>query len=100
MSEIEETRQALIDRGYAEVEEHKGLKPGARVRHIGERFGYDDGTATVRHVLLKDPSAWSQTYRQPDVEVVVEKDRPLFGSVVGQWADYHCGLAYNQPQEV
>lgn len=88
---VEEALADYLKRGYVEVEEHKGIKPGARVRNSGEQYpkAYRDGTAVVRHVLLKDPSSWSNTWGRPDVEVIVERDKPRIGtSTLGMWSDY------------
>jgi hypothetical protein len=58
-----------------------------RVRHLGHQYpeAYANGTGTVLAVMFKDPSSWSQTYGQPDVELLVLRDD---GSISGV-ADYH-----------
>ena len=77
--------------GYQEIPEYKGIKPGQRVRHLGHRYteAYRDGTATVLAVMQKDPSSWAQTYGRPDVEIIVQLDKPYDPeSPVRTWSDY------------
>jgi hypothetical protein len=91
-AEFERDHQALIEAGYEDVAEYAGIKVGARVRHVGHQWpeAFERGSATVLAVMRKDPSAWAQTYRRPDVELLVELDRPFIaGSCLAQLADYH-----------
>lgn len=85
---------ALLKERYRDVEEFRGLKVGARVHHVGERYAEAvlDGTATVLAVMHKKPSSWEQSYGRPDVELLVRLDDRLVKKgmpEIGQWADYH-----------
>jgi hypothetical protein len=84
-----EYAQNLIARGYAEIQEYKGrdytLKPGDRVKKAAQRFGYESGTGSVERVFIKENSAWSQTYRADDVELIVKNDDGTYSYV----AQYH-----------
>ena len=92
MRTVEDRVADLLARGYVEIPEFEGLRPGARVRHRGEQYAraHLEGTATVRYVFRKDPSSWAQTYRRPDVEIVAERDDTEIGPMFV--ADYHVDL--------
>ena len=97
-----EKRAELEACGYQEIEEHKGIKAGARVRHSGHSWfeAMDQGTATVLVVMEKPDSTWSRSWGGPDIEILVVLDKSLYpGSPVGQWANYHTRLAFEQPKE-
>lgn len=81
----------LLARGYVEIPDHNGLRPGVRVRHVGEQYpGASEGTATVLRVF-KSPRV---IQGDPDVELIVKRDKPSFwGEDYGYWADYHTVLA-------
>ena len=81
----------LLSRGYVEKESHNELRPGARVRHRGHRYpeAFARGTGVVLHVTEKEQSGWSQTWRMPDVEMVVLWDRAQFGARMSLLAQYH-----------
>jgi hypothetical protein len=81
----------LVERGYAEKEFHNELRPGARVRHRGHQYSeaFQNGTGVVLHVTEKSPSSWAQSWRTPDVEMVVLWDRPQFGARMSLLAQYH-----------
>lgn len=83
-----ELRSSLLDRGYVEIPEHKGLRPGVRVSHTGERYSsaIHNGTATVEQVF-KSPRL---IQGREDIEIIVKRDKPTWGSTHGQWADYHA----------
>ncbi|WP_159600005.1 hypothetical protein [Agromyces humi] len=87
-------RKELTDRGYVDIDEHRGLKVGARVHHIGEKWweAGENGTATVVAILEKNPSSWSWGGR-PDIELIAQRDDPSWGGPFGRWADYHTALA-------
>lgn len=95
----DELRADLLARGYVEISEFNGLKPGARVRNAGEQYpeAYRDGTANVLAVFQRDPSSWAVTYRRPDIEVIVRRDKSLFEdwSPDHRWADYGTQLVVN-----
>lgn len=89
---LDEMRAALAERGYKQIPERAGIQPGQRVRHYAHQYpeAYRDGTATVLAVMLRDPSPWTQTYQQPDVEVIVQSDRPYDAEhPIRTWASYH-----------
>jgi hypothetical protein len=95
--EAEFTRMTadLTGRGYREIAEYEGIKAGARVHHVGERFveAYRDGTAVVLAVFEKDPSSWAVKYRERDIEILARRDKPHTDSrPVSQWANYHTRL--------
>jgi hypothetical protein len=78
--------------GYQDVAEHGDLRPGVRIRHRGHQYpeAYDNGTGVVVAITHKPDSAWSQSYRTADVEMVVLWDRPgLCDSRLSQVAQYH-----------
>lgn len=98
LAEFERRHDKLLERGYVDVAQHGGLRPGARVRNRGQQYTKArwDGTATLLAVMLKDPSPWAKKYGQPDVEVLVANDNPVDDSpfwLIGVWADYGTGLA-------
>ena len=77
----------LIEHGYVDIDEHHGLRAGARVRHLGHQYpeAYAEGTGTVLAVMLKHLSSWSENHGRADVELLVLRDD---GSISGV-ADYH-----------
>lgn len=81
----------LIRSGYRTVDEHKGLRPGTRVRHRSHQYpeAYANGTGVVWTVVEKNPSSWSESWGAPDVELVVVCDRESFGGRLSQVAQYH-----------
>jgi hypothetical protein len=99
--EADVARGELLEAGYRDVTDcPRGLAPGVRVRHVGQQYveAYRDGTATVLHVMENVGSTWSRSYRSRDIEVLVQRDRPLVGtSLLGQWADYHCAVVTPGP---
>jgi hypothetical protein len=80
----------LLDHGYQDIAEHRGLRVGMRVRHIGHQYpeAYANGTGTVLAVMYKNPSSWSQSYGRPDVELLVAMDSGSISNI----ADYHVAL--------
>lgn len=70
----------LISRGYRDVDDHKGMRVGRRVRHRGEQYraAYSDGTGVIVTVMERPDSAWSRTWHMPDVELIILRDRPRF----------------------
>lgn len=92
-----EARTELEARGYRDIEEHNGLRVGARVRNYGEQYyaAISKGTGVVRALMQRDPSSWSNEWGRPDIEVLVERDKSHRddGSRVGRWADYGTVLA-------
>ena len=82
----------LRERGYAEKEFHNELRAGARARHRGHQWSKAclRGTGVVLHVTEKSPSAWSESWRMPDVEIVVLWDeRESLGPRMSLVAQYH-----------
>jgi hypothetical protein len=67
------------------------LRVGTRVRHNGERYpeALEHGTGNVVALLHKPDSAWSRSYRAPDIELVVLSDRPRFDTRLSRVAHYH-----------
>lgn len=94
-AEMEATVEDMLKHGYVEVTEINDLKVGARVKHSGQRWpgAYSNGTATIERIFHKPVSSWSQKYHRQDIEIIVKKDNPEFGSEYGYWADYHTVLA-------
>jgi hypothetical protein len=84
-------RADLEERGYVEIPEHNGYRPGDRVRHVGHHFNYDTGTAEVLAIYEKSPSAWSNKHGARDIEVLVLADYPILAGTptVRAWANYH-----------
>ncbi|MDY0829081.1 hypothetical protein SK224_08060 [Microbacterium sp. BG28] len=80
----------LESHGYTRLDEWKGMRAGARVRHIGQRYAEasDRGTANVVAILRNSGSSWERDYESPDVEIVVERDKA--GPTT--WANYHTVL--------
>lgn len=91
LAELEEALAELHAHGYKTVESHGNLRAGTRVRNRGQQYpkAYQEGTGNVWAVTLKDPSSWSQTWRMPDVELLVVVDEASFGSRVSKVAQYH-----------
>lgn len=91
----------LLKRGYVPVQAHGTLRVGMRVAHRNQQWyaAAEYGTGWILAVLHKDPSAWARTYRTPDVEVIVQRDKPLWegASIYALWANYHCQVARVQP---
>lgn len=90
LTELEaQSRDRYIEYGYSVVDSHNDLRPGTRVRMGNERYheAYVKGTGTIVVVLRKEPSAWSQKYRMPDVELVVRRDDP--SRPIAEVAQYH-----------
>lgn len=77
--------------GYQDVEEHGKLRPGVRIRHHGHQWSaaYANGSGVVLAITEKPKSAWSQTYRTDDVELIAMWDVASFGSRLSQVAQYH-----------
>ena len=86
----------LLSRGFIEVTELNGMSVGARVRHRGEQWfeAHEHGTGTIERIFHKPESSWSRTYRRPDVELIVKRDKPKFGAddTHSFVADYHIEL--------
>ena len=91
-----EIRQELRERGYQDITEHGDLRVGARIRHRGQQFteAFRHGTGYVVALMEKPDSAWSRTYRMPDIELVVVFDKPalLSSSRLSQLAQYHVSV--------
>lgn len=86
----EEHAKDLLARGYSWCGTHKDkdgsrLQVGDRVRKNNQRFGYATGTGTIEQIFYKERSAWSQTYRADDVELIVKNDDGTYSYV----ANYH-----------
>ncbi len=81
----------LMERGYVEVTAWGDFAVGDRVHHIGQQWGAaeDNGTATIERIFHKPESAWALKYNAPDVEIIVKRDEPQWGSDYGYWANYH-----------
>lgn len=114
-TKVAEARADLVMHGYEEVPEAYDVtgrrgrradydwRPGVRVRHIGQQWAEarDKGTATVRVVMHKPNSPWTQTYGQADIEIIVVRDRESDLLVkVANWAHYHTVRAYDQTTPV
>ncbi len=90
--------RAMLDdlhtRGYRSVDDHKGLRPGVRVRSRKEQYAeaYRDGTGWVWVVTEKRPSGWSESWGMPDVELIVVRDDSSFGSRLSRVAQYHVDI--------
>lgn len=84
----EELRADLESRGYVEKPEHGDLRAGDRVHHAGQQYteAYLYGTATILAIFEKLDSAWSRSWRMPDVELIIQRD----DGDVTQWAQYHA----------
>lgn len=80
--------------GYRDIAEHKQLKVGARIRHRGHQWSqaFREGTGFVAAVTEKPDSAWSRSYRMPDVELIAVWDKAMFGSRLSQVAQYHVDV--------
>lgn len=95
LREYERQRAELVHNGYVDIDETRsGIKVGDRVCHCGERYyeAMADGTAVVLCVMRNKGSFWERKYGQPDVELLVARDRPMFEGdhfLVSGWADYH-----------
>lgn len=90
--DFDKKRAQLIECGYTEIDCYNEIRVGSRVRHSGERWfeARRNGTATVLAVMQKHESSWARRHGQPDVEVLVDKDKPLFSQApVEEWAGYY-----------
>jgi hypothetical protein len=85
---------ALHDRGYQTVAEHGDLRPGTRIRHVGERYSaaHLDGTGIVLAITEKPNSSWSVSWRMPDVELIALWDRPDTRGWLSGLAQYHVDV--------
>lgn len=81
----------LHESGYRDIAEHKNLRVGTRIRHRGEQYpqAYEHGTGVVVALTEKPDSRWSQSWRMPDVELVMLRDTAQFGSRLSQLGQYH-----------
>lgn len=77
--------------GYRDIAEHNGLYVGARIRCGNEEHpqAYDHGTGVIVALTEKPNSTWSQSWKMPDVELVMLRDEAQFGSRLSQVAQYH-----------
>lgn len=85
--------------GYVDIEEHKGLRVGAWIRHRNQQY-YEaivNGTGAVLALVEKPDSPWSREWRMPDIELVMLRDKEQFGSRLSQLAQYHVEVV--QPTE-
>lgn len=97
--------QAEVDRmlaefhgaGYVHLAEYtyprsgRQLRVGARIRHGGEQYpeALMHGTGYVVALVHKPDSPWSRSWRMPDIELIMLRDRPRFDSRLSQVAHYH-----------
>ena len=90
-----EHRAALEKNGYREIPDHKGIKPGARIHHRGQRYvkAHWHGTSTVVAVYEKPESPWSRQWGMPDIEIIHQPDDAPDGECPITWAQYHAALA-------
>lgn len=81
----------LHDHGYPDVEEHRGLRVGTRIRHVGHQWteAYQAGTGVVVALTQKRNSSWSQSWGRPDVELIALWDREQVEGRLSQLAQYH-----------
>jgi hypothetical protein len=90
--EVERTLSELREHGYVDIDHHGELRPGVRVRHRGHQWSeaIQRGTGNVVAITEKPNSAWSDTWRMADVEMVVVFDKPWpASSRLSQLAQYH-----------
>ncbi|PZG16476.1 hypothetical protein C1I95_17360 [Micromonospora craterilacus] len=96
-AKLDTMQASLRECRYVDIPDHRGLRPGARVYHSGHQWpgAAYDGTGVVLAVTERPDSPWSQTYRAPDVELIVLWDRPVLGSSsrLSQSASYRIHLA-------
>lgn len=105
-TKIETSEQTEVDRMVAELRKHgyvdldeyvyprsgRRLRVGARVRHGGEQYpeALQYGTGNVVALMHRPDSAWSHSWRMPDIEMVMLRDKPRFGeSRLSGLAHYH-----------
>lgn len=99
-AEVDRVVAELHERGYVDLDEYvypRGavLRVGTRVRHSGERYpeALEHGTGNVVALLHRPDSAWSRSWRMPDIELVVLSDRPRLGDHrLYQVAQYHVAV--------
>lgn len=96
-AQVEAMRAQLRLDGYVEVDQHRQLRAGTRVRHCGHRWpeAYEHGTGRVLLVTEKPNSSWSVSWHMPDVEMLVLFDKASFGSRISQLAQYHVAVIEN-----
>jgi hypothetical protein len=85
----------LHEHGYQDLALYGAeLRVGTRIRHRGQQYpeAYDHGTGYVVALTEKRESAWSETYRMDDVELVAVFDEPFVFSRVSQLAHYHVSV--------
>lgn len=89
-----ELTAALEERGYVEVPEHRGIKPGTRIHNRAQRYvkAYWHGTSTVVAVFEKPNSPWSRDRGMPDIEIIHQPDDAPEGECPITWAQYHAAL--------
>lgn len=93
-STAEEEVAGMLADGWSHYE-HEHLKPGVRVRNVGERYpeARQFGTAEVVAVVRK-PGIWEEIYGRLNLEVLVKYDpgHSMFGGQLLWWADYGTSL--------
>jgi hypothetical protein len=96
--QTERVEKALVDlrsRGYVDINEHGRLRPGVRIRHRGDQYSeaYQNGTGVVIAITEKPNSAWSASWRMPDIELLVLWDKEHRGiDRISQLAQYHVSV--------
>lgn len=95
-TEAEGILAKLRKHGYADRERFNEMAPGVRVRHSGHRWpeAYRDGTGVVVAITERSPSAWSQSWGAPDIEMVVAFDKPTLPGMsrLSTLAQYHVAV--------
>lgn len=104
---VESTEQAEIarmvaelhERGYVDLAEYtypsaRVLRVGTRLRHGGEQYpeALMHGTGHVVALTHRPDSAWSLSWRMPDIELVMLRDKDRSGSRLSQVAHYHVDV--------
>ena len=95
-AEFDKTLAELHARGYVDIDAHKELRPGVRVRHRGHQWpgAHRHGTGAVLALTEKPDSAWSLSWGMADIEMVVLWDKPWpLDSRLSKLAQYHVNVA-------
>ncbi len=101
--EAAEFKQKLADlhaHGYVDIEEHRALRVGARIRHTGHQWfeAITEGTGYILALTQNANSSWSREYRRPDIELIALFDESLGRHCrLSEIANYHAIVVETEP---
>ena len=83
----------LLSIGFTEITGTNRLHVGDRVHHAGQQYpgAHWDGTGNIVRMFQR-----TRHGGEPEIEVIVKRDEPEFGTLYGYWASYHTQLSVRQ----